>query len=145
MFTADGRRIGSTAVIPGCREWIWWGNDVLRATTQRDRQSGTFSVIKYQDKSVLANGLQGAVMMIADMSGDWREEIVTMLPGELRVYSTTISARDRRVSLIQDPLYRNYIAHRSMGYDQPPMTSYYIGVDPADAPEYTPLIQPVTK
>jgi rhamnogalacturonan endolyase len=65
--------------------------------------------------------------MMVDMVGDWREELITSLPGELRVYSTTIPAKDRRVSLMQDPLYRNGIVARTMGYTQPPMTSYYLG------------------
>lgn len=28
-----------------------------------------------------------------------------------------------------------------MGYDQPAMVSYYLGVDPADAADYEPLIE----
>ncbi len=37
--------------------------------------------------------------MTADLFGDWREEIITALPGELRIYSTAIPATDRRVTL----------------------------------------------
>ena len=59
--------------------------------------------------------------------GDWREEVVTYAWGELRIYSTTIPAADRRVCLMQDPLYRNDVTHRSMGYAHYPMTSYYLG------------------
>jgi len=40
-------------------------------------------------------------MMMADILGDWREELITVLPGELRIYTTTIPARDRRVCLIR--------------------------------------------
>jgi rhamnogalacturonan endolyase len=68
------------------------------------------------------------VQHVADIVGDWREEIVTVEQGELRIYSTTIPARNRRVSLMQDPLYRNDVAHRSMGYPHVPMTSFYLGV-----------------
>jgi rhamnogalacturonan endolyase len=28
---------------------------------------------------------------------------------------------------MQDALYRNYVAHRSMGYDQAPVPSFYLG------------------
>ena len=48
--------------------------------------------------------------------------------GELRIYSTSIPATDRRVCLMQDPIYRNDVTHRSMGYPHVPMTSYYLGV-----------------
>ncbi|WP_204430064.1 hypothetical protein, partial [Bacteroides gallinaceum] len=46
---------------------------------------------------------------------------------EIRIYTTNIPARDRRVTLMQDPVYRSYIAHRSMGYPQSPVPSYYLG------------------
>ena len=49
--------------------------------------------------------------------------------GELRIYSTTIPAADRRTCLMQDPLYRSDVAHRTMGYTDRmyPMLSYYLG------------------
>ena len=38
---------------------------------------------------------------MADMEGDWREELITALPGELRIYRTDIpTATDRRVTLM---------------------------------------------
>ena len=76
----------------------------------------------------LATGIEGAVMSWADVIGDWREEIITFVNGELRIYSTTIPAVDRRPTLMQDPIYRLDVAHKSMGYDMPPMTSFYLGV-----------------
>lgn len=151
MFNARGERLGSTEDVPGCRDWIWWDGDLLRETTRRAPRpenhergtqrirSGGFNMIKYTGET-LTTGIQGNIMMIADLRGDWREEIVTMLPGELRIYSTVIPAQDRRVTLMQDPLYRSYIAHRSMGYDQPPTVSYYLGSDPAEAGNHTPII-----
>ena len=84
------------------------------------------SVVKWQGET-LTQGIEGDILMIADLYGDWREEVVTALPGEIRLYTTNISARDRRVTLMQDPLYRNYVAHRSMGYPPAPVPSYYLG------------------
>ncbi len=66
-------------------------------------------------------------MIWADLVGDWREEILTYTDGELRLYTTVIPATDRRVTLMQDPLYRSDVALKAMGYDQGPMTSYYLG------------------
>jgi hypothetical protein len=71
--------------------------------------------------------------MMADILGDWREELITVLPGELRIYTTTIPACDRRVCLMQDGVYRAEVAHRSMGYEQSPVTGYYLGVPPAES------------
>lgn len=86
-------------------------------------------------KEVLKNGIcdyrggrhgavQGSVRLVADLFGDWREEIVTSVPGEIRVYSTTIPATDRRVSLLQDPIYRGDMVMNTMGYHVVPTTSF---------------------
>jgi hypothetical protein len=56
--------------------------------------------------------IEGTVVAIADILGDWREEIITSVPGELRIYTTTIPATDRRVCLMQDPIYRLDVAGR---------------------------------
>lgn len=66
--------------------------------------------------------LEGSVVGIADVLGDWREEILVSRPGELRIYTTTLPARDRRVCLMQDPLYRLDVAIQAMGYTQSPMS-----------------------
>ena len=63
-------------------------------------------------------------MAIADVVGDWREEIFTSLPGELRIYTTSIPAADRHVCLMQDPIYRIDLAVAFMGYYAAPMLSY---------------------
>ena len=68
--------------------------------------------------------IEGSVVAIADVVGDWREEIITSLPGELRIYTTNIPANDRRVALMQDPIYRIDVAVSFMGYYAAPMLSY---------------------
>ncbi len=67
--------------------------------------------------------LEGRLIMVADILGDWREEIITTLPGEMRIYTTTIPATVRRPCLMQDPLYRSYVISAGMGYYQVPMHS----------------------
>ncbi len=68
--------------------------------------------------------VQGSVVAIADVVGDWREEIITSSPGILRIYSTTIPATDRHLTLMQDPIYRIDVAVSFMGYYAAPMLSY---------------------
>ncbi|MGD9495380.1 MAG: carbohydrate-binding domain-containing protein, partial [Armatimonadota bacterium] len=70
-----------------------------------------------------ADWIRGSIVGFADVLGDWREEIIATLPGELRIYVTTIPAEDRRVCLMQDPIYRADVAIQAMGYTQCPMTS----------------------
>jgi rhamnogalacturonan endolyase len=99
---------------------------------------GARTISKWKGATI-ATGIQGSGQHIADIMGDWREEVVTVVngtpaaegrdatPAELRIYSTTIPASDRRVCLMQDPLYRNDVTLRSMGYPHVPQLSYYLG------------------
>lgn len=68
--------------------------------------------------------IEGRIVAIADVVGDWREEIITSLPGELRIYMSAIDARTRHVTFMQDPIYRLDVAVAFMGYYAPPMLSY---------------------
>lgn len=131
LFSADGKKLDAgSGDVPGTHPWVWWDGDLLRETFKRggDRKdfSRAQSVWKWKGE-VLTDGIEGGVLATADIDGDWREEIITALPGELRIYRTAIPALDRRVTLMQDPLYRSYVMHGSMGYPQSPVTSYYLG------------------
>jgi rhamnogalacturonan endolyase len=64
---------------------------------------------------------EGRVIAIADILGDWREEIITSRGGKLRIHTTTIPARTRHICLMQDRLYRNYVTNSTMGYWVPPL------------------------
>lgn len=64
--------------------------------------------------------IEGRVIAVADLLGDWREEIITSVPGELRIHTTTIPAACRHPWLMSDPLYRSGVAHAAMGYLFPP-------------------------
>ena len=128
LFSASGKSISKNKDVPDCKFWMFWDGDLLREQCQGCRSwfPSTFDIVKYKDGKI-TEGLEGKMVMVADICGDWREEVVTVLPGEIRIYSTTIPAIDRRVCLMQDMVYRIDVAHRSMGYDQSPVTSYYLG------------------
>ena len=68
--------------------------------------------------------IAGRLVAVADILGDWREEIITSVAGEMRIYTTAIPAADRRACLMQDPIYRADVVHAAMGYYQVPMLSY---------------------
>jgi rhamnogalacturonan endolyase len=118
FFSATGQLIPGP--VPPQNELVWWDADALRELHTKG------SIFKWRGAEV--GRIEGAVQQVADLFGDWREEIVTFVNGELRVYSTAIPAADRRVTLMQDPLYRHDVTHRSMGYPHVPMTSYFLGV-----------------
>jgi len=76
------------------------------------------------DGSKVGPGVEGRIIAVADVIGDWREEIITTVAGELRMYTTSIPAGDRRICLMQDPIYRMDVLTESMGYMQIPTLSY---------------------
>jgi len=78
--------------------------------------------------------VEGSVIAIADVIGDWREEIITSLPGQLRIYSTNVPANDRRICLMQDPVYRLDVAAMSTGYWQVAMFTYDIATQAGQRP-----------
>jgi rhamnogalacturonan endolyase len=117
FYTADGKAIAGP--VPPQNELVWWDADLARELHSRGRIS------KWQGAELATT--EGSVQHVADILGDWREEILTFAKGELRIYATPVPARDRRVTLMQDPLYRNDVTHRSMGYPHVPMPSYYLG------------------
>jgi rhamnogalacturonan endolyase len=112
---------------------IWWEGGLTRSIT--DEFSG--------DDGVHINRWNGATcsltelmktgsgtritQTIADILGDWREELVIGLPNEIRVYSTTIPAGNRLYTLMHNPLYRLNVgqsAQRNFGTGLP---DYYLG------------------
>ena len=140
LLTANGQYIRRNEDVPPCGSWAWWDADLLRETMQNPPMSREEmmerwrsgkpigqDIVKWADKAVVDSNIEGSLQLIADLYGDWREELVTSLPGELRIYTTAIPAKDRHVTLMQDGIYRSYVAHRSMGYPQAPVPSYYLG------------------
>ena len=118
FYTSKGERI--LGAVPPTDGLVWWDADLLREIHSR----GTVSKWK---GPVLTQGIQGRHMLWGDILGDWREEIVTFTDGEVRIYSTIVPAADRRVTLMQDPLYRIDVGLIVQGYPHVPMTSYYLG------------------
>ena len=98
------------------RPSAWWDADLQREIVRgqmRDFEGGAVS-----------ERIEGEVVLIADLFGDWREEVVTTVPGEVRIYTTPIPAMDRRVCLMQDAPYRMRTTMNAMGYMQVPILSY---------------------
>lgn len=63
----------------------------------------------------------GQVVGIADIQGDWREELIVTLPGELRIYSTALPTRVQRPRLTERRQYGQEIANQGSGYFLCPM------------------------
>ncbi|MCX7817769.1 MAG: hypothetical protein N2652_00905 [Kiritimatiellae bacterium] len=109
FFAADGTLIATNVNLNFGKDPVWWDADL-----QRELVVGRS--VQDHDGTMYAVSWQGEEVMIADILGDWREEIIVSEPGWLRVYSTSVPAFDRRLALMLNPLYRLDVAMASMGY-----------------------------
>ncbi|MBN2525636.1 MAG: hypothetical protein JXR76_04520 [Deltaproteobacteria bacterium] len=71
------------------------------------------------------------LLAIADVVGDFREEIIAADRGRILIYSSNIEADTRRIWLMQDPFYRAGVSAQSMGYYQIPQLGYDMATTPA--------------
>ncbi len=115
---------------------IWWDADLLReladrtAITKWDWITRTTSTLFSPSGVTSNNGSKATPCLTADLFGDWREEIIwrTSDNTALRIYTTTIPAKNRIYTLMHDPQYRLAIAWQNVAYNQPPHPSFYLGV-----------------
>ncbi|MDR2915872.1 MAG: FG-GAP-like repeat-containing protein [Tannerella sp.] len=125
LFDAKGDMYGEGDEVPPTNDWLWW--DAGKVRQYIEQKKGSDPVVMKLGQGEIQGGFKGQLIMAADLIGDWREEIITALPGELRIYTTTIPAKDRRNTLLQDNTYRQTITVRTMGYLQSPVPSFYLG------------------
>jgi hypothetical protein len=116
---------------------IWWDADETR-----ELEDGT-SVTKYGGGSLLScsqcssnNGTKSTPTLVADLLGDWREEVIWRESSNtaLRIYTTTDVTQRRLYTLMHDPQYRVAISWQNVAYNQPPHPSFHIGNGMVDPP-----------
>ena len=114
LYAADGTRLSDQAFCGNdiAPRAIWWDEDQQKEIVCDNR------IFNFEGGNITE--IEGKIIGIADCLGDWREEIITSLPGEIRIYSTTIPSTSRRTCLMQDRQYRLGVAAQSMGYFYPP-------------------------
>lgn len=120
-YSADGRLLRQENLGRLNPRPLYWEAGEVKPYADRGR------IQRYHGEVV--GRYEGTILAVADILGDWREELITVVPGELRITTTTIPAADRRVTLMQDDIYRLYVAMVSMGYLYPPQLSYYLKVN----------------
>jgi hypothetical protein len=112
LWSAKGKRLADRDLWGLAPRAIWWDDDDLKEINHNNQ------LFKYEGDTLAQ--VEGKVLLVADVVGDWREEIITSLPGELRIYSTNIPASTKRSCLMQNHQYRLGVADASMGYFYPP-------------------------
>lgn len=112
LYSAGGKRLSDKDMGSLTPRPVWWDADDLKEININNL------LLKYKGDTLMK--IEGKVVMVGDIIGDWREEIVTSLPGELRIYSTNIPADTRKIFLMQNRQYRLGMANSTMGYFYPP-------------------------
>jgi hypothetical protein len=135
LWTADGQSLGAT--IPGTNMSIRWAADM---TTQM--VNGSLEVTPSVDDWLLGpllvadgtrtnNGTKGNPSLVADIIGDWREELLvrTLDSTAIRIYLSTELTPHKLYTLMHDPQYRAEVARQQTTYNQPSYPSFYLGAD----------------
>ena len=119
---------------------IYWDGDLLDEYFDSPGTEGYGAIYKPASKTTTAgrwnfpdskcsNWSKNNPGAIADIFGDWREELVMRKADNsaILVYSTGIPTSHRLPTLWSDHQYRNAMVWQSMGYNQPPHKSYFVG------------------
>ena len=115
-----------------CNFTIYWDADPLAelldhvSISKWNWQTEETELLLKAEGVVSNNGTKGNPCLSGDVLGDWREEVIWASKDqtELRIYTTTIPATDRRPTLMNDRQYRLAIAWQNVAYNQPPHTSF---------------------
>jgi len=111
LYSASGQLIETLEKVSLNPRPVWWDADEQKEVVLDG------AVRNWNGPAI--QPVQGRVVAVMDCLGDHREEVITCAKGELRIYSTTIPAQDRRPCLLQDHLYRMGVAAQTMGYYYP--------------------------
>ncbi|CAN7540102.1 rhamnogalacturonan lyase [Pseudarthrobacter oxydans] len=135
MQSADGDKLSTTG--PGTNMSIKWAADM---TTQLINGAGeqTPSIDDWKRGRLLTaegtrtnNGTKGTPSLVADVVGDWREEMLvrTADSSALRMYLSTEVTSHKLYTLMHDPQYRAEVARQNTTYNQPSYTDFYLASD----------------
>jgi hypothetical protein len=135
LLSATGEKLDGTT--PGTNQSIRWSADL---TTQivGGALDVTPTIDDWTDGTVLTatgthtnNGTKGNPSLVADVVGDWREELLvrTADSSALRIYTSTEVTTHKLTTLMHDVQYRAEVARQNTTYNQPSYTSFYLGSD----------------
>lgn len=138
IFDVDGDRI--TGERP---RWInmgiWWDGDPLRELLdgtiidkwdwREEDESRLLTGHAEPYHGAANNGSKSTPCLVADVIGDWREELILRDRGDTRlmIFVSTIPTDLRLRTLMHDTQYRVAVAWQNVGYNQPPHPSMFVG------------------
>lgn len=133
LLDARGRRISDAPASANFA--VWWDADPLREIldgnwiAKWDPAAASLVRLLTADGAAANNGSKATPALSADITGDWREEVVWRSAdnASLRIYSTATPAATRLPTLMHDRTYRLAIAWQNVGYNQPPHPGFFLG------------------
>ena len=133
LWTAQGQKIGTAG--PGTNQSIRWAAD-LSTQIVDGALAVTPSIEDYRrgrlltaENTLTNNGTKGNPGLVADIFGDWREELLmrTADSTAIRIYLSTEVTTHKLYTLMHDPQYRAEVARQQTTYNQPSYTSFHLG------------------
>ncbi|MFG0256084.1 MAG: hypothetical protein ACF787_13475, partial [Rhodopirellula sp. JB053] len=118
---------------------IWWDGDLLRELVNGTiidkwdwkQRTDQRLLTGYRDPYFASqnNGTKANPCLIADVLGDWREELILRSRdnNRLLIFVSTIPTQYRLRTLMHDPHYRVSVDWQNVGYNQPAHTGFYLG------------------
>ncbi|HEV8559906.1 MAG TPA: rhamnogalacturonan lyase [Actinophytocola sp.] len=138
MFSAGGELLSTTT--PGTNQSIRWAADMttqivagataptLQPVRVEDWRRGVLFVA---DGALANNGTKGNPSLVADILGDWREELLVRAADSsaVRIYLSTELTDRKLYTPMHDKQYRAEVARQQTVYNQPSYTSFYLASD----------------
>lgn len=141
-YDVNGNRIYNEGIKPSQNFSIFWDGDLLMELFDSndskslvpqiqkwDYENGALKVITQMDGTKLNNSTKANAGLIADILGDWREEVIVRDEqdnNKIRIYTTPIETAYRIPCLLEDLAYREGVAWQNVGYNQPANLSYLL-------------------
>ena len=135
LRSSDGELLSATT--PGTNMSIRWSGDLTTqivdgaidvTPTIEDWQRGRLLTAEGTRTN---NGTKGTPSLVADVFGDWREEMLvrTVDSSAIRIYLSTEITHHELYTLMHDPQYRVEVARQQTTYNQPSYPGFYLASD----------------
>jgi rhamnogalacturonan endolyase len=150
VYGADGQQLYQTPSNMFYNFLVWWDADLTRelldgttisewnnpGRSNFDLDPSQGGTQQYALNASSNNGSKSTPSLVADIFGDWREEVIWRRSDNtaLEIFTTIIPATNRLYTLMHDPQYRQAIAWQNSGYNQPPHPSFFLGAGMAAPP-----------
>lgn len=139
MYDCKGNKLPDR--ILGTNQCIRWAADLTTQITDgpdyiHEKHIGiindnTHGVMLKPEGTATNNGTKGNPCLVADVFGDFREELIlrTEDNSAIRIYTNTDETIHKLFTLMHDTMYRTSVAWQNNCYNQPGYTSFYYASD----------------